>query len=82
MGESKSCRGLKYDKSHATPAWRSGKSQYPCLAPRAASIEDQGFSEPVAARIEAPQRSSTQPKQSMKQSEPFLLDGAKQVRWT
>ena len=30
-----------------------------CLAPRTSSIQKQGFSDEVAARIEAPQRSST-----------------------
>ena len=34
-------------------------SESACLAPRASSIRRQGFSEEVAARIEAPQRSST-----------------------
>ena len=34
-------------------------SEPTCLAPRASSIRRQGFSEEVAARIEAPQRSST-----------------------
>ena len=46
-------------------AIQSGPSQEPveseptCLAPRAATIKEQGFSEAVAARIEAPQRGST-----------------------
>ena len=34
-------------------------SKSACLAPRASSIKRQGFSDEVAARIEAPQRSST-----------------------
>ena len=34
-------------------------SQPPCVAPRATAIKEQGFSEAVAARIEAPQRQST-----------------------
>ena len=38
---------------------RSDKSKSPCLAPRATKIKEQGFSEAVAARIEAPQRQST-----------------------
>ena len=38
---------------------KSVKSQPPCLAPRATTIKEQGFSEAVAARIEAPQRRST-----------------------
>ena len=46
-------------------ALQSGPSQEPlesepiCLAPRASAIKEQGFSEAVAARIEAPQRGST-----------------------
>ena len=35
------------------------KSESSCLAPRASAIKEQGFSEAVAARIEAPQRGST-----------------------
>ena len=35
------------------------QSEPPCLAPRASRIKEQGFSEAVAARIEAPQRRST-----------------------
>ena len=35
------------------------KSEPTCLAPRASAIKEQGFSEAVAARIEAPQRGST-----------------------
>ena len=34
-------------------------SQPPCVAPRATAIKEQGFSEAVAARIEAPERQST-----------------------
>ena len=41
------------------PSQKSDKSKYPCLAPRATKIKEQGFSEAVAARIEAPQRRST-----------------------
>ena len=37
----------------------SDKLKPPCLAPRAQTIKEQGFSSPVAARIEAPQRRST-----------------------
>ena len=33
--------------------------QPPCVAPRATTIKEQGFSEAVATRIEAPQRQST-----------------------
>ena len=41
------------------PSQKSDKSKSPCLAPRATKIKEQGFSETVAARIEAPQRRST-----------------------
>ena len=41
------------------PSQKSDKSKSPCLAPRATKIKEQGFSEAVAARIEAPQRKST-----------------------
>ena len=41
------------------PPQEPGKSESSCLAPRASAIKEQGFSEAVAARIEAPQRGST-----------------------
>ena len=41
------------------PSQKSDKSKSPCLAPRATKIKEQGFSEAVAARIEAPPRKST-----------------------
>ena len=41
------------------PSQKSDKSKSPCMAPRATALEEQGFSEAVAARIEAPQRGST-----------------------
>ena len=41
------------------PSQKSDKSKSPCQAPRASKIREQGFSETVAARIEAPQRRST-----------------------
>ena len=37
---------------------KSDKLKSPCMAPRATAIKQQGFSEAVAARIEAPQRSA------------------------
>ena len=49
----------------SVPTIQPGPSQEPvesesaCLAPRASAIKQQGFSEAVAARIEAPQRGST-----------------------
>ena len=41
------------------PSQKSVKPESPCMAPRAAFIKEQGFSEAVAARNEAPQRGST-----------------------
>ena len=38
---------------------RSPRTQLSCLAPRASSIQAQGFSDEVARRIEAPHRCST-----------------------
>ena len=38
---------------------KSDKPQPSCMAPRATTIKEQGFSEAVATRIEAPQRRST-----------------------
>ena len=41
------------------PSQEPVESEPTCLAPRASAIKEQGFSEAVAARIEAPQRGST-----------------------
>ena len=41
------------------PSQKSDKPKSPCMAPRATAIKEQGFSEAVAGRIEAPQRRST-----------------------
>ena len=41
------------------PSQKSSQPKSPCMAPRATKIKEQGFSEAVAARIEAPQRRST-----------------------
>ena len=41
------------------PSQKSDKPKSLCMAPRATAIKEQGFSEAVAARIEAPQRVST-----------------------
>ena len=41
------------------PSQKSDKPKSPCMAPRATVINEQGFSEAVATRIEAPQRGST-----------------------
>ena len=40
------------------PSQKSDQSKSPCMAPRASAIKEQGFSEAVAARIEAPQKGS------------------------
>ena len=48
-----------YSISQPDPTQNSGKPESPCLAPRATAIKEQGSSEAVAARIEAPQRGST-----------------------
>ena len=41
------------------PSQESVKPESSCLTPKASAIKEQGFSEAVAARIEAPQRVST-----------------------
>ena len=41
------------------PSQKSDKLKSPCMAPRATAIKEQGFSEAVATRIEAPQTGST-----------------------
>ena len=41
------------------PSLRSEQLEPTCLAPRASAVQEQGFSEEVATRIEAPQRLST-----------------------
>ena len=41
------------------PSQKSDKPKPPCIANRSSAIKEQGFSEAVVARIEAPQRGST-----------------------
>ena len=41
------------------PSQKPDQSKSPCMAPRATAIKEQGFSEAVAVRLEAPQRRST-----------------------
>ena len=48
-----------YTALQSDPSQKSGKSKSPSMAPRASAIKDQGFSEAVAERIEAPKRRST-----------------------
>ena len=43
-----------YSTIQPDPTQKSVKPEPPCLAPRATAIKEQGFSEAVAARIEAP----------------------------
>ena len=62
------------------PSQESDKSKSPCMAPRATAIKEQGFSEAVATRIEAPQRGSTRSVYEAKWT--FLQSGASQIRWT
>ena len=63
------------------PAQESVKPEPTCLAPRATTIKEQGFSEVVAARIEAPQRGSTMIiSPSMRQSGPFLQSVTSVIR--
>ena len=59
---------------------RSPRAQPPRLAPRASSIQAQGFSDEVATRIEAPQRQSTRAVYESKC--PYLSNGASHIRWT
>ena len=62
------------------PTQKSVKSQPPCLAPRATAIKEQGFSEAVAARIEAPQRRSTRSVYEAKWT--IFTISASLIRWT
>ena len=41
------------------PSQKSDKSESPCMAPRASAIKEQGFSEAVSGRTEAPQTGSS-----------------------
>ena len=69
-------------------AFQPGPSQEPvqseptCLAPRASAIKEQGFSEAVAARIEAPQRGSTRSVYEAKWTIFTKQSGASVIRWT
>ena len=62
------------------PAQESIKLEPTCLAPRATAIKEQGFSEAVAARIEAPQRGSSRSVYEAKWT--ILQSGASVIRWT
>ena len=62
------------------PTQKFDKPKSPCMAPRATSIKKQGFSEAVAARIEAPQRGSTRSVCEAKWT--IFTSGASLIRWT
>ena len=62
------------------PAQISLEPELTCLAPRATAIKEQGFSEAVAARIEAPQRGLT--RSVYEAIRPFLQSGDSVIRWT
>ena len=62
------------------PSQEPVESEPTCLAPRASAIKEQGFSEAVAARIEAPQRRSTRSVYEAKWT--ILQSGASVIRWT
>ena len=62
------------------PSQEPVESEPTCLAPRASAIKEQGFSEAVAARIEAPQRRSTRSVYEAKWT--FFTSGASVIRWT
>ena len=62
------------------PSQKSNKPKSPCMAPRATAIKEQGFSEAVATRIEAPQRGSTRSVYEAKWA--ILQSGASLIRWT
>ena len=58
---------------------KSDKPKSPCMALRATSIKNPGFSEAVAARIEAPQRST----RSVYEAKwTIFTSGASLIRWT
>ena len=56
------------------------QSEPTCLAPRASAIQEQGFSDEVAARIKL--LKDSQPEQFTNQSGSFLSNGVNQTRWT
>ena len=62
------------------PSQEPVESETTCLAPRASAIKEQGFSEAVAARIEAPQRRSTRSVYEAKWT--IFTSGASVIRWT
>ena len=63
------------------PSQEPVESEPTCLAPRASAIMEQGFSQAVAARIEAPHRRSTRSIYEAKWTI-FKKSGASVIRWT
>ena len=62
------------------PSQKSGKSESPCMAPRATTIKERGFLKQW--RQELRLLKGDQLGQSMRQSGPFLQSGASLIRWT
>ena len=62
------------------PSQKSDESKSPCMAPRVSAITEQGFTEAVVARIEAPQRGSTRSVNEPKWA--LLQCGASLIRLT
>ena len=59
---------------------QKSESKSPCMVPRAISINKQGFSEAVAARIEAPQRGLTRSVCEARWT--IFTSGASLITWT
>ena len=57
--QSSSAKGSGHAALQQAGSQESQQPEPSCLAPRASAIQEQGFSDEVAARIEAPQRLST-----------------------
>ena len=74
--QSTSDRGPVDSTLQRTATQEPPESQSPCLAPRSSTIRKHGFSEEVAARIEA------RPELSTSQNGPFLSNGVNLTRWT
>ena len=68
-----------YSTIQPDPTQESVKPESICLAPRATAIKEQGFSETVSARIEAPQRGSTISVYEANLT--IFLSGASVIRW-
>ena len=78
--KSSTSQGTSHSTVQQVSTQQSPQPESSCLAPRASAIQEQGFSEEVAARIEAPQRVST--RAVYKSSGLFLSNGVNHTRWT